>query len=674
VRKDISQTDWLIVIALLLVAFALRTIDLVRVPPGLHNDEVVEIQITERVANGRIGVFFPEDTGHETLYYYFAAPFLRVFGHDSFGMRLPAVFLSMVGMSVIFSLTCRLLGRMPALISLGGFAVVFWTVTLGRIISHVPMELPMAALAAYCFWRARPVRGVRAAWLHVLSGVCLGLAINAYTAARILPVIFAAFGLYTLLWHRETWRDWWKRIGLTLLAAAVTVLPLAIYLFRHPGADQLSFFDINRPLIELRNGNIGPVIRTSLRTLGMFAFFGDPLPYFDVPGRPVLDPVGALLLGIGLLIALWRWRQPEYAFLVLWFLLALVPGMLSQPAPSYTRTIGAQVVLFAFPGMAISVLLEHWRHSIVRAALVLLFVGNLMWTGYSYFIVWPSVDTVQFWHQSGLKAIADRLQTDPDRSPVAVCVPDHLLNERADWWKPAPQHMRYLLDRPDLSLRYYNCADAMVVSEGPMRYAFPDVASMDELKQFPVYDLLLSESDYTVEFMPRALGVILSVDRLRDLNERLNDVVTDSAVYWAWEGNAYQRQAQAPINFEDRVQFLGYTTSSGVLKPGAAFAVTTWWRVVGALPSGLVQFTHVLDREQTLVAQQDRLAFTSGSLREGDVFAQIHELSLPHDLAEGEHTLSIGLYTPSDGARLQISQGNVSRGDRLYLEPIVVKR
>jgi len=617
-----KKREWFVIVVLLLLAFALRTVALTRIPPGLHNDEVVEIKIAESVADGRLATFFPEDTGAEALYYYFAAPFIRVFGSTVFAVRLPAIFLSMTSMCAIWALARRLMGPVVALTALTGSAIVFLPVEFGRVVSHVVMEVPLAALAAYCFWRAwldtnaACSRQRRALMLWALSGLWLGLSINAYTAARILPAIFVAFGAYVLFVDRSEWRRWWRGIAITLAVAAIVVLPLFLYLVQNPAADQLGFFDINRPLVELRKGNLAPVIETSLNTLGMFAFVGDPLPYFDVPGRPVFEPVGVLLLAVGLLIALRRWRQPEYAFVVLWFFLSLVPGMLSQPAPSYTRTVGVQVVLFAIPGIAIAALLE-WRNRVFSekpgfwtySVLGLLFIGNLAWTAHDYFKVWPGIDTVRFWHQSGLKAVADHLQGDDDVSPVAICVPDHLIDERDPWWKPAWQHMRYLLHRPDLSLRYYDCADTMVFIDGPARYAFPDVADVDALNHIPAYSQIIAAAGPDLDFLPDGLGIIARSDRVTAqsrvhtvLDQRLAEVAADSVVTWAPETGEADQTARVPITFRDEqdeqgeVEFLGYTLSASSLKPGASFDLVTYWRVTGSLPPQLSQFTHLLAR------------------------------------------------------------------------------
>ena len=63
----ISRREWIALVAVLLLAFALRTHDLLHVPPGLHNDEVAFAEITETVTHGRLALFFPENIGNEGL-------------------------------------------------------------------------------------------------------------------------------------------------------------------------------------------------------------------------------------------------------------------------------------------------------------------------------------------------------------------------------------------------------------------------------------------------------------------------------------------------------------------------------------------------------------------------------------------------------------------------------
>jgi hypothetical protein len=124
--------------------------------------------------------------------------------------------------------------------------------------------------------------------------------------------------------------------------------------------------------------------------------------------------------------------------------------------------------------------------------------------------------------------------------------------------------------------------------------------------------------------------------------------------------------AVLPIDFDGKVDFLGYT----LLPSGKNAELVTYWRAQDQLPPQLSQFTHVLNGKGEIVTQQDRLMLTSQSLRPGDVFAQIHHLTLPAGLPPGSYPIAIGLYTEPDGKRLPIVVDQQPRGDRVFLQPL----
>jgi hypothetical protein len=555
-------------------------------------------------------------------------------------------------------------GPIAALTALAGFAITFWTVEFGRIVSPVVMIVPLGALSAYFFWRAFSTHGRRASWraivMWIFAGVWLGMALLAYTASRAIPVVFVAFGVYALIVKRNEWRKWIKAVAITVAVAAIIAAPMLIYLVTNPADDQLGFFDIDRPLRELKQGNLEPVIETSLRTLGMFTFVGDPLPYYDVPDRPALDPVGSLLLIGGLIICVRRWRKPEYVFVLLWFFIGLIPSMLSQPAPNYTRTLSTQIVFLIIVGIAVDAWVRRFPNKLTYILIGLIFAANLIWTVRDYFFVWPANNEVRFWHHTGLYAVAQEAQRDPDNSPLVVCLPDYLIDERTSWWRPAWRHMRYLLQRPDVDARYYNCVDTLIFPAGAARYAFPDVADDAALQQFPIA-AWLPQPDRVQ--LPDRLGVILKADPSAALDQQLS-IAAKSPVKLDGSSEA----AALPIDLDGKVMFLGYTLSQA----GNAAEVVTYWRATEQLPPQLSQFTHVLNDKGDIVAQQDRLMLTSQSLRPGDVFAQIHHLTLPENIEPGPYSIAIGLYTQPDGKRLPIVVDHQPHGARIFLESLNV--
>jgi len=290
-----------------------------------------------------------------------------------------------------------------------------------------------------------------------------------------------------------------------------------------------------------------------------------------------------------------------------------------------------------------------------------LFFFNFAWTARDYFIVWPSLPDTRFWHQSGLKAVVDQVQRDADTSPVVICLPDHLIDEREPWWYPAWRHVRFLLDRSDVALRYYNCEDTLILPQGSARYAFPDAADETTLQQFPI-TAYLQQSNRTV--LPDRLGVILKADPTAALDQHLQEAA-QLPVKLDGSGKA----ATLPVDLGGKVNFLGYTMSQA----GKNLELLTYWRATDQLPPQLSQFTHVQNDQGDIVTQQDRLMLTSQSLRPGDVFVQIHHLTLPNELPSGSYPIAIGLYSQQDGKRLPIVKDQQPHGDRVFLEALVVK-
>jgi hypothetical protein len=286
--------------------------------------------------------------------------------------------------------------------------------------------------------------------------------------------------------------------------------------------------------------------------------------------------------------------------------------------------------------------------------------GNLIWTVRDYFFVWPANNEVRFWHHTGLYAVAQHAQRDPDDTPLVVCLPDNLIDERTSWWRPAWRHMRYLLQRPDVEVRYYNCVDTLIFPTGAARYAFPDVADDATLPQFPI-TAWLPQPDRVQ--LPDRLGVILKSDPSAVLDQQLS-IAAQSPVKFDGSNEA----ATLPIDLDGKVEFLGYTLS----QTGRDAELVTYWRAADQLPPQVSQFTHVLDDQGEIVTQQDRLMLTSQSLRPGDVFAQMHHLTLPADAPPGSYPIAIGLYTQPDGQRLPIMVDQQPRGDRILLEALNV--
>src|SRR5690606_8961545 len=105
----------------------------------------------------------------------------------------------------------------------------------------------------------------------------------------------------------------------------------------------------------------------------------------------------------GLLIALWRWRQPLPMFLLLWLLVMLAPTVLTLSAPNFNRMVAAQTpmaIIAALPFVELAKLrLPKTAHrapftdyglTAVPLLVLLLALGfTTVATWEDYFTTWP---------------------------------------------------------------------------------------------------------------------------------------------------------------------------------------------------------------------------------------------------------------------------------------------
>jgi hypothetical protein len=97
------------------------------------------------------------------------------------------------------------------------------------------------------------------------------------------------------------------------------------------------------------------------------------------------------------------------------------------------------------------------------------------------------------------------------------------------------------------------------------------------------------------------------------------------------------------------------------VQPGDPLPVALAWRTARPLAADYHVFVHLLNAAGERVAQSDGQPAvwtrpTSG-WRVGETVEDRHGLSLPADLPPGNYSLVVGLYTPSDGARLHAPDG-----------------
>jgi hypothetical protein len=653
------RTELILCTLILLAAAWLRVYRLSDLPPGWRDDEVVETTVhAALVLEGRAPLYFPQAEGHEPLFHYLSAGWMALAGRSLFSVRLLPALLGVLSVAALFRLTRRLFGPSAALLAASGLAVSFWGLMYARFKLRHVAEVAPVLVCFYCFFRAggggksavgrgqsaegsrqkaestRRGAGGACGWA-VVGGVCLALALYTYYAARAVPVILGAFGVYLALFHREGLRARWRAWAVGLGVAAVLVLPLVLAIARTPGGEA-RIGVVGAPLEALLNGDPRPAWQNTLMTLGMFAFTGDPEALYNIPGRPVFELLGALLFAVGVGMSVWRWRQPRHAFMLLWLVGGLAPAFVSVPAASLGHTITAQPAFYIFPALglgAVAVAARDWRSGpVVTVFLALAFLGVTATRDLrDYFARWPALPEVRRLYRADLHEAGPALRALPQGSDLGMTAYN---------LHPAdPLALALETDGRDLQPRVFNPAWAWPQPAGEwpvlLRASAPAEGAFGQTPLVGAYALVPSRlAAMTVPEVPLAVGFENG-----------------------WECRGYTLVLPG---FRGVVEVYSYWRVGPDYVPPAPRPV----EVLAGTPLPLRIFAHLLDNDGSVLAGDDRLDVDPAYLRAGDEFIQRQRLETMALLAEGVAVpLQIGLYDPQTGVRVLTTTGD----DRLLL-------
>ena len=405
-------------LALLGVAAALRLACLSSLPPGLHYDEAANVMLAAEIARGdKAPIFISSYTGKEVLFFYWAAAWMRLLGESVLALRLTAAVVGLCTVAAAAWAACELFHHRPDARWIGALtaaflATSFWHLVFSRLGFRAITQPLLQALTVAALWRG--LRLERGGWL-ALAGVLGGATLYTYLAARLFPLP-VGLALLALLAAEQRGRRLRRlgQIALFAAAAAVTAAPLIAYFVAHPAA-------LTTRVGQVAASSWAEAWAGIRACLAAFFLRGDPYIRFNIPYRPLLEPVTALLflIGLGLVLAwpfrLARGRSPgagkeEILPLVsAVFLLAVLPVMILPSAlatgeitPSNLRLIGLLPFVYVFPALVLVESVRVARHKLhaspqshacdllLASLLLLLLLATAPFAATRYFRDWAS--------------------------------------------------------------------------------------------------------------------------------------------------------------------------------------------------------------------------------------------------------------------------------------------
>jgi 4-amino-4-deoxy-L-arabinose transferase-like glycosyltransferase len=629
-----------IVVVIVLAATFFRTFLFEAAPPGLQHDEIFKANFALDVLDGGWPVFFDPNGGNEALFPYLAAMSISLFGHNFFALRFVSLVCGILSVVLSYALMKELFGRRVALLTAGGLAISFWHIFDSRIALRAITLLLMALASFHLFWLG--LKRGKIVWF-ALAGVSLGVTFYTYTSGYLVLVTLVLFTLlYLLPFHRTLLTQRWQGILLAIVISLIILLPMGYHLYTHPATSTARARDLGDHINLLLAGDPGPILGDVLSVLGMFGLRGDPEWRYNLAGRPVFDPVTFLLFCVGLLICLIRIGKLEYAFLLVWLGVNLVPSAVTRNSPSTLRAIGSLTAIYALPALTIDLAWDWVARrfgSLGRRALLvavaLLFLSNAAFTLRDYFTVWAENSEVSDIYRADLSAVARYLEQS---------VGDEVICMSASFAADLDQQILNYMLGEQRAIRWFNGQQALVFPQSSSRvlYIFPATGPLGEDLAARFFADPQMEDPY---LDPRGEPLFVAYRLSQGEVHRLREVEPEHPL---------------AVQLGDRAELLGYDLPS-TLEAGSQVRLLLYWRVSQPIRPDLLYafFAHVVDTRQYVWAQSDTLGYPVSSWIEGDVVVQAFDLGIPSDAPPLEYEVKMGMYDLVTGVRLEPSAGGV---------------
>ncbi len=404
-RSNWRRQRWVIVAFVFIIAlgFALRFTNLKSSPPQLISDHVENIKDAYNIRyNNYSPVMFTNYGAREPLHYYLlvALSYLPGLEVDRYAFSLLSAVEGLITLPLLFWLAVEVMRDRQSKFSLVFALLVtaltafsYWHIHMSRQGFRIAL-CPLFVTASFIFY-ARALRHNRRND-YVKSGLFLGLGLISYSTVQMLPVAYVAGIAITLISRRYSLRQRLRYvIHFAVLAwvAFVVFLPLfhfwveqpAVAMVRHTSrmfGDAALTTDQQRDFLRDNAVNLLGNFRSSAL---MFHFYGDAVWISGLPDEPVMDPLtaGFLLLGLAAwLMMMLKSRDPVIHLVpLLLFLMLLLPAFaLWNPleTPSFMRSNGALPAAFLLAALPLTIFCWEINRTLPQP------IGRLVATGIAF--------------------------------------------------------------------------------------------------------------------------------------------------------------------------------------------------------------------------------------------------------------------------------------------------
>jgi hypothetical protein len=603
----------------------------------LHLDEAWNgVDALALLRQPRLTPFLPNNFGRESGWVYWLMPYLLILGATTFAIRFAATVTGILTLAAAGRLGRELWGNRGAFWSVMALSVLYWHVHISQQALRANLYILLGTLAAGQMLYAYRINS-RRAW--VVGGVALGLLAYTYFAS-VGWIAYTGLLLSGIaLWDRR--RRW--NIGLALLVAFLVVLPMMIYITGHP--DQ--FFARPATVAVDEGGRLYNV----QRWLDAWFRQGDMNHEFNLPGRPILDPITGVLAALGLVAVFGLSRRWSYGLILLgWGIVACIPSLVSNLAPHFLRASGMTVAIGLVIGAGAHLLgslcqrITKIQGSAVLASLFLIPVA--MRTYHDFHRVWIEQPETFVVMEQHINRATDYLS-------------DYAPQDNYVYFSPfTPAHPVIAFRKADLAPR------PVAAFDGHECLVLP-------AHQANYVSLTMYEPGFQQRLAQWATVTPLFVD---------SGSPTSAPRYSIFSATPPPDLGRYVANFGDALVVKLMHPLSTTISAGVTLPIVLGVQPLRTLDFAPILFVHLYGTPTpyeggTLWAQADSqlcVSYPAHLWRTEETIIQLFALDIPPDIPPDVYTIAIGIFPFPAGERLPISDGDASAFNYLTLHHLTI--
>lgn len=610
---------WAVVVFIILAGVYLRWASLLPMSSLVHYDEAWNWgDAAEIIANPHFTPFFPGNFGREAGWIYLLALFGSVLGASIFTIRFTATITGILTLAAAYRLGSELFNKQVGLWVLAILSVFYWHVHLSQLALRANLFVLLGTLTLGWLLTAYRTNQL-GKWL--LGGCGLGLMAYTYFASLFWIVLTGIVLLGIFLTDRQ------RRSGVTfaLLLALLLALPLIIYFINNPS------LLLNRPTAVATVSS--EAVFANLKQWGLAWFVqGDANAAFNLPGRPILDPLTGILmlLGLSTLILLKRYRR-RGGLILAYAAAALVPSLLSTYAPHFLRAAGLTVPIAVVLGVGLwglaKLAQKFWPGKAVYLLplLAVFYVGSQTYEDFHQkWLVNP--ETFVFMEQPITQSIKFLQENSQPKAPI--------------YFSP------YQSGHPVVRL-----AEQLLTGH-PVAAFVSDQCLVLPTERAYYVSLTMFEPKFEEK-----LDALASVQQIFADAQQVDD-----PRFTIFSGQRDEDTAVPLVQFDEKFNVSLFSPLPETIAPNQVIPIElgiTPQQKIDMVPSLFVHLYNVTDTAvPSLITQADSqlcASYPAHLWRLDETIVQNFTLTVPPDLPNGRYQIALGIYHFPDGPRLPIS-------------------